>query len=526
MTSRYPSGQNNSFSQFEEMFLQLAENIDDVFWIRTEEGALYVNEAFEAIFGIPRTRFYQDPGCFTSMIPSEDAQKLSKFLDVAAFHKPEILKFDYRIIRPDGTTRWLHTKSVPVSNQRDEVEKRIAITRDMTDERLKDLKIRESEQRYRKMFEHMPSGVAIYRPIDGGTDFEITDFNKTAFKNTNLPADKAIGSSLLTEFPFMVNTPFYKALQETMKDHKAREIEPFYYKDDQRAGWRKNTIYWLSTGEAVAIFNDITKQMEDEQSLKEQNIELQKANKRVMESDRLKSLFLQNMSHEIRTPLNAIAGFSMLINDPSLTLDEMNSYAQIIQNSSDQLIGVVTDIMTMSSIQSNQERVSVTEIEINILMENLYCIFNRHAERQKLKLSVNVSFTTPPLILYSDKDKLTKIFSNLLSNAIKFTHQGTVEMGYRIDENQITFSVKDTGIGIHPDVQQHIFTNFAQAEKSTSRIYGGTGLGLSISQGYAELLKGNIWLKSEPNQGSEFFFSIPLLTDMESAHRFYAEMKS
>jgi len=219
------------------------------------------------------------------------------------------------------------------------------------------------------------------------------------------------------------------------------------------------------------------------------------------------------MSHEIRTPLNAISGFTGLLNDPDITEEEMNSYIQIIQNSSSQLISIVSDILTISSLETKQEPISISNVCINELFAELQAIFIQQAKNKNISLIVEQQLDNEQSTIYTDRTKLTQILSNLLSNALKFTTGGLIEFGYNLKTSvepfEIEFYVKDSGIGINPEFHTKIFERFRQANKSINKIYGGTGLGLAISKAFVELLGGKIWVKSELEKGATFYFTLP-----------------
>lgn len=246
---------------------------------------------------------------------------------------------------------------------------------------------------------------------------------------------------------------------------------------------------------------------------KQIEIELLKAKDKAEESDRLKTAFLQNMSHEIRTPLNAISGFSGMLNKPSLSDEKRNSFVSIIQNSSKQLISIVSDILTISSLETKQEKINISKVCINNIIVDLLAIFKQQAQNQNISLYAKQQLSDKQSEIFTDKTKITQILSNLLSNALKFTHEGFIEFGYGLKtENEpveIEFYVKDTGIGIKPEFHGKIFERFSQADISINKLYGGTGLGLAISKALVELLGGKIRVQSEIGKGSTFYFKFP-----------------
>lgn len=250
--------------------------------------------------------------------------------------------------------------------------------------------------------------------------------------------------------------------------------------------------------------------------LEQQNIDLLKLNEecsvacdKAEESNRLKTAFLQNVSHEIRTPLNAIEGFSNMLNAPDLTDDKRRRYTHLIIDSSSKLLSIVSDIITISSLEKKQEKVNFQKTNINSVILDLYRNFSRQLDGKNISLNAQVYFSNDGSAVYTDSDKLSRVLSYLLINAIKFTNSGSIDFGYTLLNNELVFFVKDTGVGIDIESQRLIFESFAQADVFIRNKYGGTGLGLSISKGFVELLGGRIWVESEPGKGSTFRFTIP-----------------
>ncbi len=235
---------------------------------------------------------------------------------------------------------------------------------------------------------------------------------------------------------------------------------------------------------------------------------LETARLKAEESDRLKSAFLANMSHEIRTPMNGIIGFTELIRNPDIEPIDRDVYISVIQESSNQLLNIINDIIDISKIESGQIEAFNEKIILRSLMDELLLFFSPMAEKKGIQLKCENCIECNKE-LYADKVKLKQILSNLISNAIKFTTDGCVSFWYELkDENYLCFKVKDTGIGISVSDQKRIFNRFWQVGKKASNS-GGTGLGLTITKAYVELMGGKIWLESKINEGTTFCFTIP-----------------
>jgi len=241
--------------------------------------------------------------------------------------------------------------------------------------------------------------------------------------------------------------------------------------------------------------------------------ELAEAKNKAEESDRLKSAFLQNMSHEIRTPLNAICGFASILGNPDLQDEKRDMFISIIHNASNQLLNIVTDVLTISSLETHQEKINKSNFEIAPILEEMRSNFESLCTSKGLQFIISTPVSKMANYLNTDRNKVAQIFNCLISNAVKFTHKGAVEIGYAFkyieDKKIIEFFVKDTGIGIAEKYRELIFERFVQGDPNTSRFYGGTGLGLTIAKAFTEMLGGSIRLESETQKGSIFYFSLP-----------------
>ena len=252
----------------------------------------------------------------------------------------------------------------------------------------------------------------------------------------------------------------------------------------------------------LGIFSDITEQ-------KLTLLQLEKASERATESDRLKAAFLNNLSHEIRTPLNAIVGFTTLLGEPGNITEDRFEFMDIITHSSDHLLEIVDDVVEISKIEAKIVRLILKDTNLDEMLQRVYNRFKPMAEEKNIKLQYDAVMPEQGIIIVTDGYKLFQSLINLVSNAVKFTKEGKVEFGYSIKEGKIEYHVSDTGIGIGPEHQPHIFKPFYQAETSSTARSEGTGLGLSIARAYIELLGGEIWFSTEPGKGSVFCFNIP-----------------
>lgn len=248
--------------------------------------------------------------------------------------------------------------------------------------------------------------------------------------------------------------------------------------------------------------------------LEEKNIEIQKKAEELELTTRYKSEFLANMSHELRTPLNSILLLSRLLaeNDEKNLNSEQVEYATVIQSSGNGLLGLIDEILDLSKIEAGKMELDYVSVSVKEIVEDLKGLFSPVAREKGLDFKVNIE-NSAPVVIETDKMRLEQILKNLISNALKFTSQGSVQIDIKREpgmENMIAFAVADTGIGVAPEKQQHIFEAFQQADGSTKRKYGGTGLGLSISRELVKLLGGEISLTSKLNEGSVFTLSIPI----------------
>ncbi len=243
---------------------------------------------------------------------------------------------------------------------------------------------------------------------------------------------------------------------------------------------------------------------------KELEDEMRLAKIRAEESDKAKSEFLANMSHEMRTPLNAIQGYvALLLKEPQSKKNTL--YLDIIANSSNHLMKLVDDILDLSKIEARQLVVVKESFSLGLLINS--CQHTAVQFLNKLQRNIELTFDIDEGIsdfISSDAVRLKQVLDNLITNAIKFTQAGHINLSVQLTgQSKILFAVKDTGIGVTPEMQKTIFNMFDQVDASQTRQYGGAGLGLNISKKIVNLLEGEMWVESSIGVGSTFYFDIP-----------------
>jgi signal transduction histidine kinase len=247
--------------------------------------------------------------------------------------------------------------------------------------------------------------------------------------------------------------------------------------------------------EMLCINFDITE-------LKETERMLIGAKEKAEEADRLKSAFLANMSHEIRTPLNAIVGFSSLLEEAE-DAEEKHLYATIIEENNKLLLQLISDILDLSKIEAGTFDIIPEQVDAQQLCNELLQSMQVRATEQ---VEILLAPELPKLTFTSDKNRLYQVLLNFVTNALKFTSEGSIVIDYRINGNEVRFSVQDTGMGIEPEKQEAIFTRFVKL----NNFIAGTGLGLPICQSIVTQLGGKIGVESEPGKGSCFWFTHPI----------------
>jgi PAS domain S-box-containing protein len=256
--------------------------------------------------------------------------------------------------------------------------------------------------------------------------------------------------------------------------------------------------------------------------------ELERAREAAEAASKAKSAFLANMSHELRTPLNAIIGYSEMLHEEAVDLEQPDFLPDLykIQGAGKHLLALINDVLDISKIEAGKMELHLEEFDPAALIDEVVATIQPLASQNRNQLQVERSAQLRPM--YADQTKVRQILFNLLSNACKFTTDGAVVLSVQIDEAQRTndesstaqafvvrpsslvFTVRDTGIGMSESQIERLFQPFTQADSSTTRKYGGTGLGLAISHHFCQMMGGTVTVKSVPQHGSCFTVTLPL----------------
>ncbi len=483
-------------------------------------------------FGYTPADLYSGRISYADIIHPDDLQRVAN--EVTRHSQPlQNTSFtqEYRLIAADGSVVWVDDRTLIIRDSAGNITHYQGVIVDISDRKQAEEIMRASQEMLQLVMDNIPLLV-----FWKDRNCNYLGCNQLFSEAAGMAVEEIVGKSDY-ELPWTeAETEWFRLCdQQVMDSNKANlHIQETLVRSDKQKCWidtckvplhdaRGEVIGILGTIEDITqrkLANDELTQHRDhlEELVRERTTELTAAKEQAEVANQAKSVFLAHMSHEIRTPLNGVVGMTSLLYDTPLNEKQM-SYVESIQASSDALLTIINDILDYSRIEAGKLQFETIDFNLQATLQNILDLLAFKAREKSLELKATMD-TAIPTTLKGDPDRIRQVLLNLVSNAIKFTAKGSVTL--RVETQEITsdsatlyFEVSDTGIGIPLDRQERLFKSFSQIDSSMTRKYGGTGLGLVISKRLVEMMHGQIGVRSEPDQGSQFWFTIRLATAYE-----------
>jgi two-component system, sensor histidine kinase and response regulator len=437
-----------------------------------------------------------------------------------AFRRGQGTHIDTEVLwRKDGTCFPAEYWSRPIYREGEVIGSVVTFV-DITERKQVDAALRESEERFRAVFEGAEIGIAITE-LEGG---KLTA-NRACQKILGYREEEVqsnLGNSVFYQFTHPQDRERDRLRFQKMLDGECDHLrmEKRYVRGDGKIVWANVELSMLRNVSGKPQF--VLETVADVTEVKRAEIELQRAKEAAEAGSEAKSIFLATMSHEIRTPLNGILGMTGLVLDTDLK-EEQREHLGLVQLSAESLLTIIDEILDYTKIDAGKLETEAVPFDLREGLAETMKFLSVRAHQKGLELIYDVLPEVPDRLI-GDPGRIRQILVNLIGNAIKFTERGEIMLHVGEDSREaaatcLHFTVKDTGVGIPKEKQETIFEPFSQADGSLSRKYGGTGLGLTICKRLATLMGGAIWVESEPGQGSLFHFTIRLPVRHASAQR-------
>lgn len=309
---------------------------------------------------------------------------------------------------------------------------------------------------------------------------------------------------------------------EKLKQHPATTNVPVVFltglnnHSDVVKGFEVGAVDYISKPFHAEEFN---KRIDNHLKLRDYSKNLEEIARISQESKKNISTFISSLAHELKNPLNSIIGFSEILQGKSISEEEKINYLKHINNSGQDLLHLLNDLIDLSKLEAELLEVHYSNIYLNNELKDLHKNYSDKLFKirgDKVSIELDLGNDDPKFTFFSDVVRFTQVFQNLIDNAIKFTEKGKITFGYRIKSSQrIQFFVKDTGIGMSEDQLENIFVEFELAQQKMKITKSGKGVGVALSKKLVQLLKGEMGVNSILNKGSEFYFNLPRISSLE-----------
>jgi len=464
----------------------------------------FVNEAFCRFVGRNRGELIGE--YLDAYIYYDDVDAPGKTLEALTSRRERIVTAEHRM-RARTQAAWVRWENVAVFDEDGEIVEIQSVGQDVTESRRIHEALQESEKRLRFLFEEIPHIAVQGYNVDRKAIF----WNRASEKLYGYLKKEALGKKIedlvyLTEqredriaaFEDWVRGGQEIPSGEMIKhDADGREVSVYSSRlatRNQQGGW-----------EVYIVDIDLSE-------LKRASEELVKAKDYAEKANRAKSEFLANMSHEIRTPMNGVMGMTGLLLETELD-EEQRDHLQTIMESTQELLGIIDELLDISRIEAGEVRLTPEPFSPRETVEKIIQLFVDRAGKKGVDLSVAIHPSVPEKMM-GDAGRIRQILINLVGNSLKFTHDGHIQIRMMADKVEdgwnLLVDVKDTGIGMTPELQERVFEKFTQGDSSSKRRHGGTGLGLAITRQLVELMGGRIAVTSEVGSGTSFDFNLRL----------------
>ena len=488
-----------------QMRFELAvDGTEDGIWDRNATtGETYFSPRWKQLLGYEDDEFENSVDAWLSHIHPDDRPRVDAYVSEYVYAPKPRHVIDYRMRHRDGTWRWIHSQGKAIYGDNGEIVRVAGSNRDITNQKVAELALRESEMRLREAQDiarlgtweldlatdqvwWSPQTYFIYGLDPDQAPLSMEKLLETVHPDDRATVRESIKHTLKTGDPYRVKRRIYRPSGELR--HIVTSARILVDENGTRS-------------RVVGVVQDVTDQ---------QNVEdtIVKAREQALEASRLKSEFLANMSHEIRTPMNGVIGMAEMLLESKLD-QEQQKVAYTIKASADGLMTILNDILDFSKIEAGKLSLEEAEVDILAVVEDVATILSRSCQEKGLTLKIDADYSKSCTYL-GDPTRIRQILLNLASNAVKFTSSGEVTMGISPSLEGVQLWVQDTGLGIAIDRHRAIFDSFTQADGSTTRQFGGTGLGLAIVRQLVDLMVGSVALISTPGKGSRFDVFLPL----------------